>query len=320
MVFLPHKVPQKGKFKMIIRLFPVLLLTFTLISSYADEEHIVAKVNGEAIYESELSDGLNNSNELIFASWKEAKLKRITSERLIRQLLTKKGIAVSSEEIDKAVEDFSKNPPSQGCACCSYPSMEKFLESNGYSMDEFRVEIWNMLGVKKYQDFVWDSGYSPEKKSELVKKKTEEMKKIYVKVSHIFFNTFQDPDFQGNPDYVINKKRKLCEAAKKRLDAGENFEKLAGDLSEDKTTKDKGGMLGVMPRSLFGKESVDAVAVLKAGETSRVAESYWGFHIFKVWDLETADVIAIIREELVARDWEKEKNAFIKNSVIEKTP
>ncbi len=305
---------------MIIKLFYILLSLVLFTCSYADEKTVVAKVNGELIYESELSDGLNNSNEIIFASWKEAKLKRIIGERLIRQLLKKKGIAVDSGEVDKAVEDFSKNPPSQGCACCSYPSMEKFLEANGYSMEEFRVEIWNMLGIKKYQDFVWESKYSPEKKAELIKNKTEEMKKIYIKVSHIFFNTFQDPDFQGNPDYVINKKRKACEAAKKRLDAGENFEKLAEELSEDKTTKDKGGMLGTMPRSLFGKESGDAVTGLKPGEISRVAESYWGFHIFKVWELETADVITIIREELVGRDWEKEKNAFIKNSVVEKTP
>ena len=75
-----------------------------------------------------------------------------------------------------------------------------------------------------------------------------------------------------------------AKAVQARLAGGEDFAKVAREVSDDKLTKARGGLLGWRPaESLgYGKEVVEAVKKLDIGKVSEPIETPRGFHIVRV--------------------------------------
>lgn len=99
-----------------------------------------------------------------------------------------------------------------------------------------------------------------------------------VKVRHIFFEATKDmkPDDE-------NKVRSRGEATLQRLKKGEDFAKLARDLSEDSDTGKNGGELGTLSPGSTSSEDFEKVAFsIKAGELSGLVKTPYGYHIIRV--------------------------------------
>lgn len=82
--------------------------------------------------------------------------------------------------------------------------------------------------------------------------------------------------------HILVGTRDEAESISRRLAEGEDFAELADELSEDTTTKDKGGDLGWSPRGRMIAEFEEVAFSLKPGEISKVVETQFGFHIVKV--------------------------------------
>jgi peptidyl-prolyl cis-trans isomerase D len=72
------------------------------------------------------------------------------------------------------------------------------------------------------------------------------------------------------------------EQAKKRIDGGEELGKVAAELSDDATTKDKGGDMGFFGRNKNVKEFEDAAFAAPVGKLTGPVRSPLGYHLFQV--------------------------------------
>ena len=71
-------------------------------------------------------------------------------------------------------------------------------------------------------------------------------------------------------------------AAKKRIDGGEAFAKVADELTQDPGGKGKGGDLGCASPASYVAEFAAAVTELKIDEVSVPVQTEFGFHVIKV--------------------------------------
>ena len=87
-----------------------------------------------------------------------------------------------------------------------------------------------------------------------------------------------------HPELDPTKAREQAEAILKRVRAGEDFSKLAGEYSSDPGSKTKGGDLGWFGRTQMVKPFADAAFNLQPGQVSDIVETDFGYHIIKVED------------------------------------
>jgi peptidyl-prolyl cis-trans isomerase D len=103
------------------------------------------------------------------------------------------------------------------------------------------------------------------------------------------------------------KAREKVEGAKKRIEAGEDFAKVAEELSEDGSAK-SGGDLGFFGPGAMVKPFEDAAFNLEKGKLSDIVESRFGYHVIRVDDVqppvtkELKDVELEIGKELLKDD------------------
>lgn len=106
-----------------------------------------------------------------------------------------------------------------------------------------------------------------------------------VKASHILVRM----DASSSED-DRKKAREKAENILKKIKSGENFAKLASEMSEDPGSKTKGGDLGFFPRGRMIKPFEEIAFSMKPGETSDLVETQFGYHIIKVEEKKEASV------------------------------
>ena len=86
-----------------------------------------------------------------------------------------------------------------------------------------------------------------------------------------------------------------------RLDAGESFEDLAKELSDDPGSAANGGDLGFFGRGVMAPEFETAVFELQQGGRSQAVKTPFGFHIIELVEIkpEVATPLAEVRDQLV---------------------
>lgn len=100
-----------------------------------------------------------------------------------------------------------------------------------------------------------------------------------VKASHILIEVKPNP----SPEDTLKAFNKIADI-KKRISNGEDFEKLARELSEDPSAKMNGGNLGYFTAMQMVYPFEEAAYKTKVGEVSPIVKTRFGYHIIKVLD------------------------------------
>ena len=211
----------------------------------------VAVVNGEKIKRNDLY-------ALMYMQNGRDAVDYLIETQLILQEGKKCGIKVSKKELDEEVDTIVEEYYGG-----DEENFRSFLESQGYTIEFIRNDLRRNLMLKKIVGA--DLEITEEEAREYLKENKERFDiPEEVKARHILVDT---------------KKKALKVIA--RLEKGEDFAKLAKEVSQDPGSKDKGGDLGFFARGKMVKEFEDAVFSLKDGERSDPVETTHGYHIIE---------------------------------------
>lgn len=281
---------------------------------------VVARVNGEAIYESDVNRGLpDDSFDSTANDMKQNRIEHLISRMAIRQFLSKHGVHVREELVDKEINKMEENPPSMGCPCCTYPSLDAYLSTIGYTRDDLRLEIRSNIGLSDYARESWRKSH-PDKSAVLkeIGGQSTYIRQHYVKAWQIFFNTFQQPGYNSDPGMVIKAAGQKAQKTWDRLQRGESFEAVAKSVSEDMTSKHKGGSLGFIARASYGQEVEEAISGLKPDQYSKPIQSSWGYHIIKWEPMNDGDIVKFCESYFVDKEYKSLNSQIMKSAKVER--
>ncbi len=111
-----------------------------------------------------------------------------------------------------------------------------------------------------------------------------------------------------------------AEAARARALRGEDFAKLAAQLSEDTGSAREGGDLGYNTKGKMVAPFDDAQFALKPGEISQVVESRFGYHVIKVEGVREGDVpVDEAKREIADKQLRETRAAELAKAAAEQT-
>ena len=228
----------------------LLVMVFIHGNVSAKDDDVVAKIGDRKITLSEFNKILGYLDS---EKQKLVEKNQQFKENLLQQYI--QGIVISN--LAKK-EGFDKNP--------ELKEQLEVIKDNYIAIEYLKKEVTNKVEVSE-EDI---KAYYESHKDEF---KMPEM----VRSRHILIKT--DPSASDNDN---KKAREKAEEILKKIKAGEDFAKLASDVSDDTGSKTKGGDLGFFPKGIMVKSFEDAAFSLKPGEVSGIVETQFGYHIIKV--------------------------------------
>jgi peptidyl-prolyl cis-trans isomerase D len=134
-----------------------------------------------------------------------------------------------------------------------------------------------------------------------------------VQARHILFRLEPDAD-----EATRKSVREKADATLARLKKGEDFAKVAKDVSEDEANKEQGGDLGKFPRGRMEESFETAAFALEKGALSDVVETRFGLHLIKVEDktAQRQKEIDEVREEITERLRGEKSEGFARDAAF----
>ncbi len=103
-----------------------------------------------------------------------------------------------------------------------------------------------------------------------------------------YFNANASSYDEINAEHILLKTEAEANAVIKRLNKGEDFGKLAVELSTDPSAKTNKGELGFFKKGAMVAEFENAAFALKVNEISKPIQSQYGFHVIKLLAIKKA--------------------------------
>lgn len=261
-----------------------LLLVAPLISQAEVVERIVAIVNNEIILESDFKDLqhklktpalideslLNGKSLEDLKKDRQVQLDYLINEKLMTSEVKRLNQSVTMERVDQEIREMAKKNnvsvdeimaafKAQGISTSEYQS---FLKDKIEKQALVESEIISKLRISDDDALAEYLKKNPENKTTVNE----------FSVAHIFFNPKK-----GGAEAALGRAQKVLE----KLRAGENFETLAEQNSEDPNFT-SGGLLGTFKSGEFLPEIEDSIQNLNPGQTTGIVKSRMGYHIVKL--------------------------------------
>lgn len=262
-------------------------------------DRVVATVNDEVITWSELMgvialegrDYMQNRTDRTrqekISDLEGPFLKNLIEMKLQLQEARRMGLDVGDAEIDNAVSDIRNKFDLDDV------TFLESLKAEGLTMQDYRSRLGEQILLSKVVNFaVRNNIVISEKNIDEYYRANEEQfdGRERLKIRQIFFKG------QNGSDQARAIEKKGREVLY-RLKRGEDFAKLAKEISED-SSRDFGGDLGYITRGSALKEIEDAAYTLKTGEVSKPFWSEAGLHIIKLEDRISGSSIVKVKDKI----------------------
>jgi parvulin-like peptidyl-prolyl isomerase len=127
---------------------------------------------------------------------------------------------------------------------------------------------------KEYEDGIMMEMYIKEIQKNSITASDSEIEKYYEENK----NDFEKP-VAVTARHILVPSKEEAQKALDRIKSGESFEKVAKEVSTDKISAERGGLIGPFKKGELVKEFEDAAFKLKKGEVSDIVETPFGMHI-----------------------------------------
>lgn len=209
----------------------------------------------------------------------------ILEDMILEKLINKRasGIKVADAEVTAMIDKIKANFGSE-------EELNKQIEKSGQTIEKVKSDIRASLQAQQWLD-------------EQVKGKAEvtdeAARKFYtdnqdqfqtpeqVRASHILIRVPEE----AKPEEVLAKE-KAAKSAEARAKKGEDFSKLATELSEDPSAKENAGDLNFFAKEQMVPEFSEAAFGMKKGDISAPVRSQFGYHVIKVTDRKGAEKVS----------------------------
>jgi peptidyl-prolyl cis-trans isomerase C len=263
---------------------------------------VVAKVNGQAIKKNDLLEG-GQVVRMRFAQMGQqlspsAKfyhqvLNELIAITLLQQDAKAQGVIPSPQEVQQAVAARKGAFPNEA-------AYKQALQKAGISEESLRQQASDQLAVQKYVQTRIAPGVnvSDQTAREYYDKNKEKMQvpeRLHVR--HILIQVKPDA-----PAADKAKARQKAEEALKKVQAGGDFAKLAGEYSDDPGSKSRGGELGwVSKGQAVPQFEAAAFALQKPNDVSGIVEAPYGFQIIQLLEKQAPTTVPFdqVKERIV---------------------
>jgi peptidyl-prolyl cis-trans isomerase SurA len=282
-------------------------------------EKIVAVVGSEIILQSEVEEraapmmadvaAISNPGQRAAraAAVRRQTLEHMVDEQLLVQEAAELKVSVSSDEVDKSIEQIKKDYN------LTDAQLREELHKQGMSLAAYRqntkreilrYRIINIaVGSKVSVSDADVQGYY---------ERHMQAANLQVRASHIFLAIPEGADAA-----TTQEKEKQAQLLLRRAQSGEDFSRLAREYSEDTATRAEGGDLGWFGKDILPKPIEELVFSMKVDEIRGPVRADRGFHVIKLLGRRAEDPKPLsevrdqIRGQLRQREMERQTKNFL---------
>lgn len=253
----------------------------------------VAVVEGTEIKKEELEKAFNTvlqaqgvTASQIPAAQKSQVYRMILDDMILERLVAKRSenTPVADDEVTAMYERIKSNFGSE-------EELKAQIEKNGQTVEQVKSDIRISLKQQRWlEEQTKDKTEVSDADAEAFYKENPEQfqKPEQVRASHILVRVPED----AKPE-VVTEKEKQAKAIAARVKKGEDFNKVAAEVSEDPSAKQNSGDLNFFTKEQMVPEFSNAAFGMKKDEISEPVRSQFGYHIIKVTDRKAPETISL---------------------------
>ena len=262
----------------------------------APGDHIVAIVNQELVTAVEVQARIEALRQAAAragqppqptSAWRRQALDQLIDERVVVTHAREVGGGVDDAELDRAVASVAAQnqlTPDQ---------LRQALQAQGMDMRRFRASLRDQILVERTREREVVGRIvvgEDEIDRELAARAQAAGTAVEINLAQILVAVPEGADAAG-----VAERRARAEAALARVRAGEPFEAVARELSDD-AGRERGGEIGLRPLSRLPDLFVEAASTLQPGQVHpQLLRSGAGFHLLKLLDRREAADPALVQ-------------------------
>jgi foldase protein PrsA len=197
-------------------------------------------------------DATTADGKVMIEQMRQEVLSQLVDQELINQVAKKEGFAVTPAEIDTNLAEIVTQMGGQ-------TELDAWMKSSLFTTEELRQTISDQLVVEK----------------------------VFNKVSESVPTTAE----QVHARHILVATKEEADAVLARLAKGEDFAKVAAEVSLDTGSASTGGDLGFFPKGAMVPEFEAGAFALQSGQTSQPVQTDYGFHIINLIERDPARVL-----------------------------
>ncbi len=238
---------------------------------------------------------------------KQAVLESLIDDELMYQIALEEGYSPSEEEINQAIETTKGQFENE-------EAYQNALKQEGMNEEELRQTLAEKLTRDKYEQeqFIDTVSIGDGEAQTFYNENPQQFTQPFqFRSSHILIQVAEDAT-EEDKKAAMDK----IEAARSRIEEGEEFSEVARDVSEGPSSSN-GGDLNYHQKGEFVPEFEEAALALELGEISDVVETQFGYHIIKLTDRKEEQVAAFEEVEAQIEDYlmkvkaQEKRNSFL---------